>query len=1316
MTLDISVSQLSLGAKSDDVTRVHRALQSLGRDIPRVETTGQVLGVGTVAVVKALQQELNLPVTGIVDAATVRAINVLLAKRTTDLRVVRGSVRDADGKPFTGGFVQIFGQGPRGEQVLGKSALRDGSYAISYQFLPASNGRVDLRVAVLSDNGVVETTPSGASLLPDAGALEVVNFVLSGDTHLPSAEYDVLLNGLKPLLGTRDLAELTEDKSRRDVSLLASQSGDSIDLIAALVVAHKLAKGTGTPPPVFYAMLRQGMPADAAALHAVHPDERVKALKTSVEQGLVPKEIAGKKIEDYLTELMPAPARELQGLLGRILNANELNTFVGQYLKNSQDPDAFWRQVAADPAWAARAADLKFTVQLGVLTNNHGPLVAALKALPDVRQASDLARLTEDKWTSLVQTQGVGMPVETPGATPEEKTGNYARQILAQVEAAFPTQFFAERLTSSPVSTFLKAQPTYDLRTTYPEQFFKQNPDAAQPLQQSDRQQLRTYQRLHRLTGGTTETLALAAKGVHSAQQITRMDRTWFAEQHKEILSGERANAIYNRAQRTHAAALALFAEHAADLNRTGLHALPKLDSESQVALTDNSIPDWKTLFGTFDLCACQECASVHGPAAYFVDILHFLDERDARAPLFARRPDLGDIELSCENTNTPLPLIDLANEVLENAVATPPPFAPLTLAPALEADLAQTVATPALTAAFNPPLQFGARIETLEAGKRWRIWDEFFAYSVMKEAAALTGTTRSRQTTGSAPERRATPQYRNSAAYTELSQSVYPWGLPFDLAREEATVFLTHLGVARHDLIEALRPIPEPFDPNAPAVFLQAAERLGLTDIERHILVGEPLTPPHVPTDFWGGATVLQLTTVQELLDRSGLSFAELEALIATWFINPTNALSITGAPVDTCDTTKLKINGLTAEVLDRIQRFVRLWRKLGWTILEVDRAVHALVPDPNTPVLTNDLLVRLDHLHALRSELRLSVAQALALWEPIDTTEPRSLYRSLFYNPTVFKPQDDVFRLRLDGQELARIDTFLADQASALQAVFRLNSDGLGFLIGKTDGRMNLSNLSFINRHATLARQLKLTVQDLVTAIELTGLDPFRSDRSQETLRFVEVVRSVLAAGFNFPLLDYLLRHRFNPAASFAPLDSTLAQTLTDVRKNLLKIDTPKDAEARKLHERSVVESLAATLGLAADVTGALLDRLALEGQAVRQRLLELFSVEPLLTRDNAKPQLETLDNLLKADAEKTTLQESSVVDGLAAALSRPADVTGALLNRVRHGGKTAVERFLELAAITDETLSRDVARPQFETLEKLLRGLSLKHLRSY
>ena len=115
MVLEIASPQLSLGAQGDDVARVHRALVALGRNVPRAEIVNRVLGPGTVALVRVLQQELNIPATGTIDAATVRLINVLLGKINTDARIVRGAVRDSTGNPFSGGFVQIFGQGPAGE-------------------------------------------------------------------------------------------------------------------------------------------------------------------------------------------------------------------------------------------------------------------------------------------------------------------------------------------------------------------------------------------------------------------------------------------------------------------------------------------------------------------------------------------------------------------------------------------------------------------------------------------------------------------------------------------------------------------------------------------------------------------------------------------------------------------------------------------------------------------------------------------------------------------------------------------------------------------------------------------------------------------------------------------------------------------------------------------------------------------------------------------------------------------------------------------------------------------------------------------------
>ena len=74
-------------------------------------------------------------------------------------------------------------------------------------------------------------------------------------------------------------------------------------------------------------------------------------------------------------------------------------------------------------------------------------------------------------------------------------------------------------------------------------------------------------------------------------------------------------------------------------------------------------------------------------------------------------------------------------------------------------------------------------------------------------------------------------------------------------------------------------------------------------------------------------------MTKVQPLLDRAGLSYTDLEALLVTRFVNPGAAVTITpdADAVDSCDTTKLNLSGLSEAVLTRLHRFVRLWRKLG-------------------------------------------------------------------------------------------------------------------------------------------------------------------------------------------------------------------------------------------------------------------------------------------------------------------------------------------------------------------------------------------------
>src|SRR5207248_3715672 len=127
----------------------------------------------------------------------------------------------------------------------------------------------------------------------------------------------------------------------------------------------------------------------------------------------------------------------------------------------------------------------------------------------------------------------------------------------------------------------------------------------------------------------------------------------------------------------------------------TGIHMIDGHETRAQRIVKAKAVMadlppniDLETLFGNMDYCDCDDCTSVTSPAAYFVELLSFLrnNNMNPKTPwskwtgiedfrfspldyLFRRRPDLAFLELTCANTNTVLPYIDLSNEATESFI-----------------------------------------------------------------------------------------------------------------------------------------------------------------------------------------------------------------------------------------------------------------------------------------------------------------------------------------------------------------------------------------------------------------------------------------------------------------------------------------------------------------------------------------------------------------------------------------------------------------------------------------------------------------------
>lgn len=83
-----------------------------------------------------------------------------------------------------------------------------------------------------------------------------------------------------------------------------------------------------------------------------------------------------------------------------------------------------------------------------------------------------------------------------------------------------------------------------------------------------------------------------------------------------------------------------------------------------------NNTSSYEDLFGGLNYCTCEDCRTIFSPAAYFVDLfrlkdLQIIDPEDTNNKLTTRRPDLYKIVLSCANTNTLVPTLEIVNNIL---------------------------------------------------------------------------------------------------------------------------------------------------------------------------------------------------------------------------------------------------------------------------------------------------------------------------------------------------------------------------------------------------------------------------------------------------------------------------------------------------------------------------------------------------------------------------------------------------------------------------------------------------------------------------
>lgn len=1365
---------LSIDMQGEDVKLLQKELQRLGFSIKDKEG---IFGNSVYQAVLEFQKQHGLGSTGEVDETTAKVINVMVdALGTIDQPakfVVKGQIRQTDGSPLAGVPVRAFDKDLRREELLGEAvADKYGRYEIMYtaeQFHRAEKKNADLYIRVYKEGDQVIAS---SSIIFNAQPVETIDLSVDGEYHELS-EYEKLIAEITPLLEGIPIAELVEDEKHRDITFISGETGQDFQHIEFLIEAHKLAKQTDLQPDVFYGLFRQNLPTSLSALLSQNHDVLHRALEASLRDNIIPFRLSEwqgailNRLHELAVEEVLKPADESKrasfgNLLSIVLPDREKQKVLADaFVTHQGTGEEFWKEIHGFSQ--DEINQIQVILELGVFTQYHIPLMhELLQKRPEEEIASIqyLANLDEDGWLELANKHGA--PPDTSGETNTEKIKNYATMLAHAIEDSFPTAVIASRISQG------KFGFDASLRTNL-DTFFKKNPkfafgDTVKPANiylESDeinlngvanphvtKSTLLQIDRIYKLTSRVTEINTLIRDGFHSAYSIAHMRENDFISRYTEPFGEARARDIYAKGRQVHDTALLFYIKHHKGLNKPEPYVISgALEAFEMLKIS----PEWRTLFGTLDLCDCKHCMSVYSPAAYLVDILSFLAKGtiiNGRTPLqilLDRRPDIAEIELTCENINIKLPYIDLVNEVLEYPIEpVVPQIIPNPTGRNMISDLDKCILPTEVKnaiAGITSPSSELAIVKVSNPGKEWRIADgarrwmiryspdsmeikignqsplhidispgsnamtemdhaqlpievksaiakypylppanfiisvlrigirwqitysleamisiivrqpiSFFTISAGNQQLAtfpilypfvpsmiaeldqgrlpvaleerlripaniaitvinagaqwritlneqaivelipgkLIVSFLSLQTSGTPEELKANPEQINTKAYDKLSNAVYPWTLPFNLWLEEARVYLNHIGVHRHELMEKM------FRGSLVDALLSSVivnEHLGISELEAGIIVGRvthdsrpiPIRgDPDRPWDFWGilqnaeipdpagGRTPIigkwdaVLKRVDVFLQRSGLNYGELLELLGTYFINPITTgstrklslVSIDTIDMATCNLSKLEIKGLDKPTLGRIHRFVRLWHRLGWTMRDLDKAILLIQPKNANGELdiSNAFLRYLSHAKRLHAKLNVPLLTILSWWsEKIDTAryidhlaegqpEVLSLYDQLFQNKTVVTPANEIFKLNSTRDELK----YLTSGASAqkLSAHSAVITAGLG--ISATDLALLLSITAKELKMVLDIDDAKLAAFVGTTEAELTSRTNYPDIPAHDTLRLWTISLLYRLSSFSkalkLPIVDFLTVLKLMATNPFARSMNTL------------------------------------------------------------------------------------------------------------------------------------------------------------------------------
>ena len=600
---------------------------------------------------------------------------------------------------------------------------------------------------------------------------------------------------------------------------------------------------------------------------------------------------------------------------------------------------------------------------------------------------------------------------------------------------------------------------------------------------------VKAYQRVYSFTNDVADTEKILSARFSSAYHVASVTLPEFIQATR--LDEAAAYRYYQEARqsiiRSTGAMGAILDHYTGSFDKTAV-------GNTNPAILDylRAIPGYDDLFGAMAFCDCADCQSIFSPAAYFVDLMQFI-ERHVLSKHFTgskashvlnlkvRRPDLWSLPLTCENTNGLIPYLQVINEICETYIAK--------------------------NKGFGGSLSNRSAVEDF----------------VYKQEIALEK-----------------PSWKNQ---------VFAFQQPFHMPLASLSIYLGHFDKTRADVAVVLnRPQAEV----AKARLGISEKELELITVPETALAflqqvyGIPFAV--------SGGNITPLDA-QLLLAPMGMDRKQLGKLLAGKFVTSdgTDAIKIVAEKIGPASIQNdiERVKGLTPKALDRAHRFARLWRKTGWTIEELDLVLSQLKSAGIAADINSDAVTAIGTLEFIQKSLKVTVEQLSGivfgipevaindqsdslfdvLFNPEDVVEVAGKYPKpavkficpslVIDNSTVpaeFTSDRLMAGLNCADDEILALTAALSSPLGVVNLTSALEADR-GFLL-------TAANLSLLYRHSKISRVLNLSIQDLFRLIRLIpDLPNGYIESTAQIIKVLEFYKWWKSTPYSLDDLNYIL-----------------------------------------------------------------------------------------------------------------------------------------------------------------------------------------------